>query len=101
MNLWKKYRTSTSLKWHESRYEDLVNDFDSATEKLMAFLGQSNEYCRDFYKQAGEKTISTPSYHDVATPIFQRAKGRWKHYESFMGEAFEVLEPFIEEFGYQ
>ena len=47
-----------------------------------------------------EKLVNSPNYEAIAEPLYTRAIGRWKHYEKLLEPAFEALEPFISEFGY-
>jgi hypothetical protein len=44
--------------------------------------------------------VTSPTYEAVAQPIYTKAIGRWKHYERILEPAFDVLAPFIREFGY-
>ena len=46
------------------------------------------------------KRVTSPTYADVAEPIYTRAIGRWKNYEQLLEPAMKTLEPFIREFGY-
>lgn len=101
MNLWLKYRTQSSLHWIESRYEDLVDDVETSTRRLNEFLGEDNEAAVEaFHQQASRRIISTPSYQDVGTAIYQRAKGRWKNYQAFIEEPLSKLDPLLKAFGY-
>jgi len=38
MELWLHFRSVTGLRWIESRYEDLVTDFEASARRLIAFL---------------------------------------------------------------
>jgi hypothetical protein len=44
--------------------------------------------------------INTPSHAQVTQPIYQRAAGRWRHYQPDMRGVMEALQPYIEYFGY-
>jgi hypothetical protein len=51
---------------------------------------------RDFYHHAKARSnINTPSYHQVAQPIYQRAVGRWQRYAPQFAEALPRLAPHI------
>ena len=101
MGLWLKYRDKLKLRWIESRYEDIVSDFDQSTHKLSEFLGlDENKSMANFHQQAANRAISTPSYQDVSTPIYQRAMGRWQHYQKHLEPAINELAPYIKAFGY-
>lgn len=102
MGLWLGYREKLSLSWIESRYEDIVTDLGAATLRLNNFLGLDTTSAQaKFYKQAANRAISTPSYQDVSTPIYDRAKGRWKHYADQMAPVLSTLAPYIDVFGYE
>jgi len=101
MNLWLAYREKLSLLWMELRYEDIVADSAAATRTLNGFLGLDASGTQEaFYKQAAQRAISTPSYHDVSTPVYSRAKGRWRHYADQMEPVLNALAPYVEIFGY-
>ncbi len=102
MALWLAYRDTLDIQWMESRYEDIVSDFDNSTHRLNTFLGLETQKSLDnFHRQAAARSISTPSYHDVSTPIFQRAVGRWRHYREQLKPAMGELTPFLKTFGYE
>ena len=46
------------------------------------------------------KRVTSPSFEAVAEPLYTRAIGRWKNYEALLAPAFEILAPFVREFGY-
>ena len=101
MELWLGYREKLALSWIESRYEDIVADSGAATLRLNNFLGLDTTSSQaEFYKQAAKRAISTPSYLDVSTPVYDRAKGRWKHYAEQMAPVMSTLAPYIDAFGY-
>lgn len=85
----------------EVRYEDLVNDLQTAAKRVLDFLGLpwTDEVLR-FDEHARSKLVRSPTYADVTKPIFKRAVGRWKNYEEFLAPHVERLRPFIALFGY-
>ena len=101
MKLWLAYRDRLGIRWMESRYEDIVSDFDASADELNAFLGlETPEDLQDFHRRAAGRAISTPSYHDVSTPIYRRAMGRWQHYREPLEPALAELAPYLRAFGY-
>jgi hypothetical protein len=44
--------------------------------------------------------VRTPTYADVAQPLYQRAVGRWKHYEKYLSPHLTILRPWLRAFGY-
>lgn len=102
MGLWLHYRDILPLKWHQYHYEDLVSDFDKTTRDIFTFLDLPYpENASEFHVAAAERSISTPSYQDVATPIYQRSKARWRNYEKQLDSYLGTLEPFITAFDYK
>jgi tetratricopeptide (TPR) repeat protein len=86
---------------HRIRYEDVVADTQAEAKRLLAFLDLAwDPAVLDFQKTAKTKRINTPSYHQVAEPIYTRAKERWKRYERHLQPVLPVLEPFVKRFGY-
>ncbi|MGE5626262.1 MAG: tetratricopeptide repeat-containing sulfotransferase family protein [Bacillota bacterium] len=86
---------------HRIRYEDVVQDAEAEARRLLEFLGLSWEpKVLDFQETAKKRRINTPSYHQVAQPIYSSAKQRWKRYEAQLGPVLPVLEPFVKRFGY-
>lgn len=99
MNLWLHYRSVIDLRWIETRYEDLVTDFEPTAKRLLDFIGLPWDESVTRYFET-ERNVTTPSYHDVATPIYSRAKGRWQRYGEDLAPILGILAPFVREFGY-
>lgn len=86
---------------HRVRYEDVVADTEAEARRLLAFLDLAwDPRVLEFQKTARGKRINTPSYSQVAEPIYIRATQRWKKYESQLAPVLPVLEPFVKRFGY-
>lgn len=102
MRLWGIYRRVLPLASHIVRYEDLVSSPESEARRLLDFIGvEWNDAVLRHSEHARERgRINTPSYHQVAEPIYQRASGRWRRYQAELAPIMNTLEPFIEEFGY-
>jgi len=101
MGLWLRYRDVLPLTYLEVRYEDLVADFETTTRSVIDFVGAEwNERIRRFHRSVRTRQVSTPSYRDVASPIYGRAVARWQRYEKYLKPVLPVLEPFVSEFGY-
>lgn len=102
MNAWLEYAQRLPLCWQRIRYEDLVTNFEPETRSLLEFLGAGwSDTVLEHTQHAQQRgIINTPSYHQVTQPIYQHAKYRWKRYEKEFAPVIEVLQPFIEQFGY-
>jgi hypothetical protein len=90
------------MQVHRVRYEDLTSDLEGAVRPLLDFLGLAwDERMREFTKTASTRErIATPSYHQVAQPIYQRARYRWTRYGSRLDPVAARLAPYISRFGY-
>lgn len=86
---------------HRVRYEDVVADTEDQARRLLAFLGLAWEpKVLAFQETARHKRINTPSYSQVAEPIYTRATQRWRRYEAQLAPVLPALEPFTSRFGY-
>jgi hypothetical protein len=45
--------------------------------------------------------IKTPSYSQVAEPIYQRAVERWRNYSDELRPVLPILAPWVELLGYE
>jgi tetratricopeptide (TPR) repeat protein len=76
---------------YEIRYEDMVEDTEGESQKLMAFLGlEWEEGQMDFFKK--ERPVFTCSKWQVRQPIYKTSKARWKRYEKNLGPILGLLE---------
>jgi tetratricopeptide (TPR) repeat protein len=86
----------------EVRYEELVNDLPSVARRVLDFLGVNwDANVLQYDKHAQAKQVRSPSYADVAKPLFKSAIGRWRNYEKFLEPFQEKLAPFIKAYGYE
>ncbi len=102
MSYWEKCCTVLPLDVHTVRYESLIEDTQGQLRQLADFAGldwdprlmehQSNAAAREF--------IGSPSYAQVAEPIYKRAQGRWLRYRRQMEPVLPILTPWIEKMGY-
>ena len=54
-----------------------------------------------FDKHARSKLVRSPTYADVTEKVFERAIGRWQHYEKYLEPHLHLLQPFVKAFGYE
>ena len=86
----------------EIRYEDTLEDTVQQGRKAIEFLGlEWEEQQEKFYEHAQDKVVRSPTYADVAQPIYTRAKEHWRNYAEFMGDAEKRLEPVLKRLGYE
>jgi len=101
MSLWIHYSMTLPVSWYQYRYEDLIDDFETTTRGIFSFLGlEYPENASDFHRPGDRKTVITPSYQDVSTPVYTRSKARWRNYEKHLSPYIDKLAPFLEHFGY-
>lgn len=102
MGLWRLLEYTLPLRLQYTRYEALVADPEAEMASLCAFLGI--EPVAAMFDAAartgGRAPVRTPSYHQVAEPVYQRSAGRWLNYRAQMAPCLERLRPFAEHFGY-
>lgn len=85
------WRDTLPDRFVEIRYEDLVNDPEAQSKKLIAAAGLDwEDACLNFHEKGG--TVKTLSLHQVRQPIYKSSAAAWRRYES-------ELQPFIEAWG--
>jgi len=53
-----------------------------------------------FQEHVAGKQVDSPTYEQVARPIYTSSIERWKNYERHMGPALKVLKPLVDALGY-
>ena len=101
-DLWRVYTEQAGLGHHLIRYEDLVVDMPGQTRQVLGYLGLEWEdellNYRGGIKNDGQ-TISI-SHHQVAEPLYQRARYRWQRYAEFLEPCLDRLAPYCLWLGY-
>jgi tetratricopeptide (TPR) repeat protein len=101
MALWEESRNRLPLDVHLLRYEDLVDDLESSTRQLFAFLGlEWEDRVLDYRSAARERYIVTPSYHQVVQSVYDSSRGRWRRFPAEMAQVLDLLQPFVAAYGY-
>ena len=103
MELWSTYTANLDLETFLVKYEDIIGDLRGTAEHLIEFLGLPwDDKVLEFQETAKSRgLIPTPSYAEVARPLYGQARGRWKNYSEQMKPVLPLLEPWIDEFGYR
>jgi len=74
----------------ELRYEDMVQEQEATTRRLIDHLGLDwNDACLHFHQT--NRPIQTPSRLQVREPIYADAIGRWRRYEAHLGPLMAAL----------
>ncbi|UCD74918.1 MAG: sulfotransferase [Phycisphaerales bacterium] len=102
MGLWLHLEDVISLRHIQVKYEDTVVDLPTQARRVTDLLGvEWDERVLQFYEQAKERFVSTPSFAAVTEAVHTRAVGRWRNYERYLEPVLEHLQPFIDAFGYE
>jgi tetratricopeptide (TPR) repeat protein len=102
MGVWRAIAPLLKNLHIEVRYEDMVDDLESVARKTLDFLDVPwDERVLGFDKHAREKVVRSPTYADVARPVYKSARGRWRNYQKYLEPHLEKLEPFVKAFGYE
>lgn len=101
MRHWQVMRANLAAPAVDIRYEDLVADLRGALEPVLRHLGLDwhPEMAR-FHERARDAEVSTPSFADVAKPLYRSAKGRWLRYAEHFDGIAPLLKAHLEEHGY-
>ncbi len=90
--------------WHEVlpgkvldvHYEETVTDLEGQVARILEHCGLPfEEQCVRFHET--ERAIKTASSEQVRQPIYTGGMGKWRKYESHLGEWMEALGPIIDE----
>ena len=103
LRLWTRSRELLPLRLIDARYESLVADQKPEMQRVAGFLGIGWSDDLVDNRPAAERRgfIKTPSYSQVAEPIYQRAVERWRNYSNRLRPVLPILEPWIEALGYE
>ncbi len=94
---YRKYH-ETMRHWHQAlpgkvldvHYEETVTDLETQVRRILAHCGLPfEENCVRFHET--ERAVKTASSEQVRQPIYTRALGYWRHYETHRGEWQEEL----------
>lgn len=75
----------------EIRYEDMVEDREKTTRRLIEFCElEWNDAC--LRPEKNERLVVTPSVWQVRQPVYTTSLARWKRYEPWLGAFAEMME---------
>jgi tetratricopeptide (TPR) repeat protein len=93
MDHWNEVLPGKVLDVH---YEETVTDLEGQVARILAHCGLPfEEQCVRFHET--ERAIKTASSEQVRQPIYQGGMGKWRKYESHLGEWLEDLGPVIDD----
>lgn len=81
--LMRHWHEVTDIQMLDIRYESLVDDLEGTVRKMIEFLGLTwDDACLSFHES--KHSITTASFDQASRPIYERSKGRWRHYEKHL-----------------
>lgn len=84
------WRQTIPGRFLEAPYEDLVNDPEAASRKLLDWCGlEWDSKVLEFHKH--DRPVRTASVTQVRTPIYKKSVQRWRHYESALGPVLKLF----------
>ncbi len=99
MDLVEHYRGQMTLRYLPIRYEDIVDDQEGATRRMLDFIGEPfDERCLAFHEN--RRYARTASYAQVTEKLYDRSRYRYRHYLKELEPAAAILEPVITRLGY-
>jgi tetratricopeptide (TPR) repeat protein len=101
MQAWIKLRGIIRNPWIEIRYEDMVTDLERQSRRALEFLGLPwDDRVLKYHSRAQTKHVHSPTYEAVTKPVYASSVGRWRNYEKHFEPYQDLLQPFVEAFGY-
>lgn len=99
---WQGCREALPLAVHSVRYERMIADVAGELAPLAEFLGLTlSAEMLDHRRTARARAhIATPSYAQVAEPLYTRALARWEKYRPQMAAVLPLLARWAERMGY-
>lgn len=92
MDHWNEVLPGKVLDVH---YEEMVTDLEGQVARILEHCGLPfEEQCLRFHET--ERAVKTASSEQVRQPIYTGGMGKWRKYESHLGEWMEELGPIID-----
>ncbi len=102
MEMWIDYKTKLKLNYITSKYEDLIDNFDTHISKILDFLEVDwDENIKNYRDTAYKrKKINTPSSSQVVQPLYKSSIDKWRNYEKYFKNSNQYLDKWIAYFNY-
>jgi len=85
------WRRTEPVAWLDVSYENLVNDVEGQSRRLIDFLGlEWSPVCLRFHTT--RRVVRSASQVQVRQPIYSHSVGRWKNYEGLLRPLFQAME---------
>ncbi len=101
LNAWFRYRELLDGGWLEVSYEQIVRQTRFQVDQVVEFLELAGEASAlDHRTHALRNPVISPTYEDVAKPIYASAIGRWRNYRTQLEPILPRLEGVCGNLGY-
>lgn len=98
-NMINHFKQELKLKCHAIRYEDIVTEPEEKIRELLKFIGVPwDKRCLDFHEN--KRVARTASYEQVTKKLYKGSMYRYRNYREQLEEIIPILEPVMEEMGY-
>lgn len=99
MELVEHYRGQMTLRYLPIRYEDIVDEQEASTRRMLDFIGEAfDERCVQFHEN--RRYARTASYAQVTERLYDTSRYRHRHYMKQLEPVIPILAPVIERLGY-
>jgi tetratricopeptide (TPR) repeat protein len=100
MEAWLKLRELIN-DWVEVRYEHAVADLPQEAARMLQNLGLAwHDGVLDYRNIRLRAPVQSPSYEEVARPLYATSIGRWRNYERHLEPVLRQLNPLVKALGY-
>lgn len=102
LSYWQRCCAVLPLRVHRIRYEQLIAGPEAELRRLAEFAGLAwtPQLLANQSNAAARAYIGSPSYAQVAEPLYTRAAGRWRRYRRHMDAVIPILAPWVARLGY-
>ena len=102
MNMWIDYNSKLKMNFITSKYEDLIDNFNTHISGILDFLEVKwDENIKNYRNTALKREkINTPSSSQVVQPLYKSSINKWKNYEKYFKNSNKYLDKWITYFGY-
>lgn len=96
LRFWQTIKPRLTIPFLELRYEDAVRHFEPVFRDVLSFIGvEWDAGVLDFHRRASGRYIASPSFSQVAQPLYASSIGRWQHYAAEFEAILPVLRPAL------
>ena len=102
MKMWIDYKSKLKMNFITSKYEDLIDGFDTHISGILDFLEVNwDENIKNYRDTALKREkINTPSSSQVVQPLYKSSINKWKNYEKYFKNSNQYLDKWVTYFEY-